>query len=348
LKKLEYNLASMKIALAFNKKPEEAIIEDDEPPDRYAEFDPPRTIEAITKALSSLGHKVFLLEADDLFVERLKEISPDIVFNIAEGIRGESRESHVPAILEWLGIPYTGSGPLTMAVTLDKPITKRIFISEGIPTPKYVVISNPKEIQNVKGLDFPIIVKPSHEGSSMGLDSKSIVYSDKELNEQIEKVITIYHQPALVEEFIDGRELTVGILGNDPPEVLPIKELDFSSIPDELGKFASGVIKAKYWYLVKHYCPAHLSDSLYREVCNISLKVYRVLRCRDLARIDIRLSKDGIPYVLEVNPLPDLDPKEGNFPDMARVKSIAYEELIASILQAGISRYPALLNKEGR
>ncbi|MGC8972379.1 MAG: D-alanine--D-alanine ligase family protein [bacterium] len=337
----------MKVALAFNKKPEEITIEDDEPPDRYAEFDPPRTIEAITKALISLGHKVFPLEADEFFVERLKETSPDIVFNIAEGIRGESRESHVPAILEWLGIPYTGSGPLTMAITLDKPITKRILISEGIPTPNYVVISNPKETQNITGLKFPMIVKPSHEGSSMGLDSKSIVYSIKELDEQVEKIITLYHQPALVEEFIEGRELTIGILGNNPPEVLPIKELDFSSIPNELGKFASGVIKAKYWYLVKHYCPAPLSDGLYRKIHDISLKVYKVFKCRDLARIDVRVSKDEIPYVLEINPLPDLDPKEGNFPDMARVRGIVYEELIASILRAGILRYPALLNKEG-
>ncbi|MBC7319797.1 ATP-grasp domain-containing protein [bacterium] len=337
----------MKIVLAFNKKPEEIIVEDDEPPDRYAEFDPPRTIEAIVQALESLGHKVFPVEANESFVENLKELSPDIVFNIGEGIRGESRESHVPAILEWLGIPYTGSGPLTMAITLDKPITKQIFIAEHIPTPRYTVISNLKETQNIGDLRFPIIVKPSHEGSSMGLDSRSIVYSFKELKEQIAKIIDLYRQPALVEEFVEGRELTVGILGNAPPEVLPIKELDFSSIPDELGKFASGIIKAKYWHLVKHYCPASLTKSLYEKICNISLKVYRVLRCRDLARLDIRVSKDEIPYVLEVNPLPDLDPKEGNFPSMAMVKGISYKDLIARILKAGISRYPALLNKEG-
>jgi D-alanine-D-alanine ligase len=338
----------MRIALAFNGKPEETIVEEDEPPDRYAEFDPPRTIEAISEALDSLGHKVFPIEADESFVEKIKEISPDIVFNIAEGTRGESRESHVPAVLEWLGIPYTGSGPLTMAVTLDKPVTKQIFIAEHIPTPRYMVLSGVEEIQNIEGLKFPIIVKPSHEGSSMGLDSKSIVYSIRELNEQVEKIITLYHQPALVEEFIEGRELTVGILGNKPPEILPIKELDFSLIPDKLGRFASGIIKAKYWYLIRHYCPAPLSDSLYRKICDISLKAYKVLRCRDLARLDIRVSKDEIPYVLEVNPLPDLDPKEGNFPDMARVKGMSYKELIASILEAGISRYPALLKKEGK
>ncbi|MCX7794965.1 MAG: ATP-grasp domain-containing protein [bacterium] len=337
----------MKVALAFNKKPEEIVIEEDEPPDRYAEFDPPRTIEAISKALESLGHKVFPIEADESFPENLKEISPDIVFNIAEGIRGESRESHVPAILEWLGIPYTGSGPLTMAITLDKPITKQIFTAQHIPTPRYVLISNPGEIQDVKGLQFPVIVKPSHEGSSMGLDSKSIVYSFKELEEQVSKVINLYRQPALVEEFIEGRELTVGILGNTPPEILPIKELDFSLVPDELGKFASGIVKAKYWHLVRHYCPAPLKDRLYETIIDISLKVYKTLKCRDLARLDIRVSKDEIPYVLEVNPLPDLDPKEGNFPSMAMAKGISYEDLIARILKAGILRYPTLLNKEG-
>lgn len=337
----------MEIVLAFNKKPEETVIEEDEPPDRYAEFDPPRTIEAISRSLESLGHKVFPVEADESFVENLKEISPDIVFNIAEGIRGESRESHVPAILEWLGIPYTGSGPLTMAITLDKPMTKQIFIAEHIPTPRYLVVSDPKDVQEVGILRFPVIVKPSHEGSSMGLDNKSIVYSFKELKMQVTRVITLYRQPALVEEFIGGRELTVGILGNTPPEVLPIKELDFSAVPDEFGKFASGTVKAKYWYLVKHYCPAPLDEELYKSIIDISLKVYKTLKCRDLARLDIRVSKDGIPYVLEVNPLPDLDPKEGNFPSMAMAKGISYEDLIARILKAGILRYPTLLNKEG-
>ncbi|MBP8638585.1 MAG: ATP-grasp domain-containing protein [Dictyoglomi bacterium] len=337
----------MKIALAYNKKPEEDILEDDEPPDRYAEYDPPRTIEAITSALESLGHKVFPIEAKKDFLERILEISPDIVFNIAEGLKGESRESQVPAILEWLGIPYTGSDPLTMAITLDKPITKKILQVEGIPTPRFAVVSESENLTSVESLNFPLIVKPSHEGSSMGLNSKSIVYSYKELKERVDIIIKFYHQPALVEEFIEGRELTVGILGNSPPEVLPIKELDFSGVPENLGRFASGEIKAKYWYLVKHYCPAPLDEGLYERIKNVSLKVFKVLRCRDLARLDIRLSKDGTPYVLEINPLPDLDPKEGNFPDMARVKGMSYKELINAILNAGVSRYPNLLNMEG-
>lgn len=336
----------MKIVLAFNKKPEEDILQEDEPPDRYAEFDPPRTIEAITSALESLGHKVFPVEARRDFLEKIVNISPDIVFNIAEGMRGEARESQLPAILEWLGIPYTGSDPLTMAITLDKPITKKIFQAEGIPTPKFTVIFKSEEPILIEDMSFPLIIKPSHEGSSMGLDSKSIVYSYRELKERVNTIITIYHQPALIEEFIEGRELTVGILGNSPPVVLPIKELDFSSIPESLGRFASRDIKAKYWYLVKQYCPAPLNEGLYKKIEDISIKVFRTLRCRDLARLDIRLSRDGIPYVLEVNPLPDLDPKEGNFPDMARVKGMSYEELIGSILKAGISRYPDLLKKE--
>jgi D-alanine-D-alanine ligase len=335
----------MKIVLAFNGKPEEVIVDDDEPPDRYAEFDPPRTIASITDALVSSGHKVYPIEVKEDFIEKIRSISPQIVFNIAEGLQGEARESQIPVILEWLGIPYTGSGPLTMAVTLDKPITKQIFISEGIPTPRFKIYSDTTEISKTD-LNFPLIVKPSHEGSSMGLNKKSIVYSVNELKEQVKNIVKYYRQDALVEEFIEGREITVGILGNNPPEVLPLKELDFSEVPQELGRFASGEIKAKYWDLVKQSCPAHLEEDIANRIREIALRVFRILRCRDLARLDIRLSNDGIPYVLEVNPLPDLDPKEGNFPDMARVRGLSYKELINIILKAGIQRYPALIKME--
>jgi len=335
----------MKIVLAFNGKPEEVIVEDAEPPDRYAEFDPPHTIASIIDALVSSGHQVYPVNVGEDFIEKIKSISPHIVFNIAEGTKGEARESQVPSILEWLGIPYIGSGPLTMAVTLDKPITKQIFKSEGIPTPHFRIYSDTTEISKID-LSFPLIVKPSHEGSSMGLNRKSIVYTIDELKDRINTITGLYKQEALVEEFIEGREITVGILGNNPPEVLPPKELDFSEVPEELGRFASGEIKAKYWHLVKQSCPAHLEEDMANKIREIALKVFKVLKCRDLARLDIRLSKDGIPYVLEVNPLPDLDPKEGNFPHMAKVRGLSYMELINTILKAGVNRYPALLKME--
>jgi len=333
----------LKVALTYNLK--RKIEDADLPDDYYSEFDSKETIEAIAGGLRSGGNEVFLVEADKGLLNWFLNNDVDIVFNIAEGLHGESRESQVPAILDFLDIPYTGSGILALSVSLNKTLTKRLFEQSGIPTPNYKLIKDPAGLSD-SGLKYPLIVKPNSEGSGKGITITSVVRDKEQLAREVERTHRIYKQEILVEEFIEGKELTVGILGNDPPAALPTLEIDFSSCNNSGEYFYTWKVK-EYEKEVEEklglsplwHCPARLSEADMSKVRDVALKAHSVLGCADLSRVDIIFSKDGIPYVLEVNPLPGLDPKDSNFPHIAKCAGLSYAELMNKIVDVALERY---------
>ncbi|MBN1501970.1 KamA family radical SAM protein [Candidatus Woesearchaeota archaeon] len=332
---------ALKIAVVFNLK---KFPEKDIPDDFYAEFDEITVPQAIKQALEKQGHYAELVEADEDFYEKMKAGNYDFVFNIAEGLHGESRESQIPAILEMLKIPYTGSGILTQAVTLDKKRTKEILLYHGIATPKYQLFAhwNQKIDSN---LSFPLIVKPNAEGSSKGIKNNSLVFNEEELKERVRTVIKDYKQPALAEEFLEGREFTVGIIGNNPPRVLPIVEITFDYLPEGIQKFDSYEVK---WYwdnpnnpIDPIVCPAKITRDLERKIKNTALKAYAALGCVDLCRMDLRLDNRGTPNVIDVNALPGLmpDPKENSrFPKSCFTAGMSYDEIINTVFNEAVKR----------
>ncbi len=326
----------MRIGIAYDLKSEPPSQEDCRYPDDWQEeFDSPATIEAIAAALRELGHEVVLLGDGRELLERLLDDPPDLVFNMAEG-QGVSRtrEARVPAVLEMLGIPFTGSDPLTMAVTLDKDCAKRLVQSAGVAIPQGIVVED-RESKIEDQLSFPVIVKPAWEGSSKGIRSNCLVSTADELASAIESLQADHRQPILVEEFIDGDELTVGILGNDPPEILGImRVLPRQPIPRFIYSLD---VKRDFLRQVRYECPARVPLENLEAVGRAAQTVFQALDCRDVARVDFRL-RNGVPYFLEVNPLPGLNPETSDLVIMARLCGWSYEKLIESILEAAMKR----------
>jgi D-alanine-D-alanine ligase len=310
------------------------------PDDFQEEFDSPATIEAIASVLRGLGHTVEKLGDGREMLQRLLADPPDFVFNFAEGQGiGRSREARVPAVLEMLGIPYSGSDPLTLAVTLDKDCAKKLVAAEGVAVAKGIVV-HPTELTSTQHavlstLTFPVIVKPAWEGSSKGIRGKSIVDRPLDLSEMVTVMRRDYQQPILVEEYIQGDELTVGVVGNDPPEIIGIMRV----VPRaQTDRFVYGLdIKRDYKRLVKYECPAPLSAADEAAVRDATLKVWKALGCRDVSRIDFRL-RNGVPYFLEVNPLPGLNPLDSDLVILAKLAGWTYDQLIARIVQAALQR----------
>ncbi len=329
-----------RIAVTYNLKPTTAPKDARE--DAYSEFDSERTVEAIVGALQTLGDEVIPVEASGELLAWFQNHPVDFVFNIAEGHEGAYRESLVPAILELLKIPYTGSGVLSLALAQDKARAKQIFQAQDLTTPAFQLFAEPTEALN-PSLRFPLIVKPNREGSSKGIWASSVVVSPKELSEQVHRVWQRYHQPVLVEEFIEGKELTVGLLGNHAPQIFPVLEIDFGSCKPSGETFYSWKMKEFQGNQALHltpkfHCPARLDETTTRQIQAMAVGAYEALSCQDFCRVDLRLGKDGVAYLLEANPLPGLDPDESNFPLMAREAGIDYVTLIARILDAAVSR----------
>jgi D-alanine-D-alanine ligase len=334
----------MKVAFAYNQK-KEAV--SDEPPDEQAEFDAPETVNAIKSALESHGHEVVMIDADEDAFQKLRESGADIVFNLAEGIRGESRESQIPIFCELLGIPYTGSGPLTQAITLDKARTKEILSFYGIPNPGFQVFHKSTEPLK-QGMSFPIIVKPVAEGSSKGITNDCLVRNETELRRKLGQMIRAYRQPVIAEQFMEGREFTVAIIGNGNPEVLPIVEVCFDDLPEGINRLDS--YEAKWIYddpknsnhvenMIR--CPAEVSRQLEAEIKKVCVAAYKALGCRDFCRMDVRLDPKGTPNVLEVNALPGLMSGQNDisrFTKSCYAAGMTYEQMIGRILEEGIKR----------
>ena len=303
-----------------------------------AEYDTAGTVEAVLAAVRAAGHQAWPVEAVADCPERLRRDPPDLVFNLAEGMPAEGREAQVPAVCDLLGIPYTGSRVPALALCLDKALTKRVLLQQGIPSPGFTVVPV-GEAPAPGPLRLPLFVKPVREGSSMGVSPHSLVRDAAALAAQVAEIHAAYDQPALVEEFLSGREFTVGILGNDDPLVLPVTEIDYGQVPPGYPAVYSYQFK-KEWDGNRFYpCPARLDPGLLARVRDTALAAYRAVRCLDVGRVDLRLDASGTPHVLEINPLPGLAPGFSDLPRQAEAAGMPYEALVAAILRHAQERH---------
>ena len=349
----------LNVALTFNVKPESETtfpaivppnqknpISNTQPStDTYAEWDTWETINALKDSLEQF-HNVTLVEANEDAFNRFRELQPDIVFNITEGTYGVSREAQIPAMLDMLQIPYTGSDALTLGICLDKARTKEILSYYGIPNAKFKVAENIDDIKNLS-FDFPLMVKPVCEGSSKGIYSSSFVRNEEELYSEVNRIINEYNQSALIEEFLPGREFTIAILGNgSDTRILPIIEIVYDRYPEGIVPLysyeAKWILDTKESEFDVFDCPANIDPVLEEKIKKITLDTYNVLRCKDWSRVDVRLDKNGEPSIIEINPLPGIipDPTENSsFPKAARAAGMTYEDMINSVLYAAAQRY---------
>lgn len=320
----------IRVGLAFNMKRISTSIDDAE-----AEFDTPKTIQAIAASIESYGHQVVLLEATSELPTAIAAAAPDLVFNIAEGLRGRNRESQVPALCELLNIPYTGSDATTLSLCLDKGLTKQILRAAGIETPEWQVLHTGRE--KLKAFRFPVIVKPNAEGTSKGITSASVVEDEVSARAAARALIDRYGQPALIEEYIAGRELTVGLLGERRPKVLPPMEVVFldSTTNHPVYGFEE---KQEDTTKVRFECPAALSQAELKKVEKTVRDTFAALHCRDVARIDLRLSPSGTVHVIEVNPLPGLTPDFSDLCVIAKVAAMDHRTLIGEIMTGALKR----------
>lgn len=324
----------LRVGLTYNLKHNTVSeVEDEE-----AEYDSEDTVYAIKKALEKENCQVTLLEATEDLPSKLKEFRPDIVFNIAEGIGGRGREAQVPAILNMFRIPFTGSDETTLCIALDKALTKRILTTYHIKTPKYQVISKNHAKLN-PSVKFPVIVKPNAEGSSKGISDGAVVSNQEELNNLIKANMNLYKEDMLVEEYIEGREFTVGILGNgDELKVFPPMEIVFHNRKSTLNIYSYNV-KKNYKEYVSYECPAKLDKETEAKMMRTARKVYEALNCVDFARVDFRMSEDGQIYFIEINPLPGLAPGYSDYPMIAEFNGVKYEDLVRAIFRNALKRY---------
>jgi len=323
------------VGLTYDLKTDYEFKEGD-PPDANAEFDHPSTIDVIAKAIESCGFKLKRIGNATNLLEKIDHLDVDIVFNISEGISGRNRESQVPILLEMAGIPFVGADALTLSLTLDKIMAKKIFIAEKLPTPKFFEVKTYDELMNVDHCKFPLIVKPRFEGSSKGMSDNSRVETKEELKTQVEYIINTYKQPALIEEFISGQEFTVAVVGNDPPEVMPVVQIKIDGrlqLKDKFYTFAR-ITSNRLEYI----CPARISQNLKKKLTELALRTYKAVECRDFGRIDFRVDNENKPYVLEINPLPSLS-TEDVFMTVAKEIGITYEEMIGKILNSALKRH---------
>ena len=324
------------VGLTYDIK-EDHVLKDGDPHDAYAEFDVNATIDIIVDALREGGNKVVKIGSVNKLLKDIDNLSVDIVFNISEGIGGRNRESQVPIILEMKNIPYVGSDGLTQALTLDKIMAKKIMLQERIPTPNFVEISNPVDLNGaLDRLKFPLIVKPRHEGSSKGISEEAKVDDIDNLKKRINFIVNAYNQSALIEEFIRGSEFTVGLIGNDPIQVLPPVQIKIDgklNLGDQFYTFAR-ISSDKLEYV----CPAQISQGLNKQISELALRAYRAVECKDFGRVDIRLNEKDEPFVLEINPLPSLS-IEDIFMTVTKESKISFPDIINRILDAALKRY---------
>jgi D-alanine--D-alanine ligase len=328
---------SLRVGLAFNMK---RVAGGDD--DREAEYDPPQTIEAITRAIESHGHSVVPLEANNDFPRALFASGVDVVFNIAEGIRGRNREAQVPSLCELMGVPFTGSDSATLSICLDKGLAKRLL--KDVDTPEWQVLVTGRE--KLRAFKYPVIVKPNAEGTSKGITTKSVVDDEAGVRDVAREIIEKYGQPALVEEYVFGRELTVGLLGERRPRVLPPMEVAF--LEASARPVYDYACKQDWQRFVRYDVPAKVTKDELRAIERASRATFTALGCRDVARVDLRLTPSGKVYVLEVNPLPGLTPDYSDLCLIAKGAGMDYRTLIGEILSGAIKRWREKQGDAGR
>ncbi len=358
------------VALLYNLK-QNAPRRADEPWDAWNELDSEKTVANLERALRAGGHEVIGMEGDVTLPQKLERYKVDIAFNICEGHYVVSREAQVPAILDALRVPYTGSGVMALTLALDKPMCKRVLSFYGLPTPRFQTFVTGDERLD-PALKFPLFVKPSREGSGIGINAKSVCHNARELREQVRWCIGAYRQPALVEEYIEGREFTLGMLGNLPhhiapradgkpiepiaairvakpkrvktgtPETLrvfPPLEVDLSPCPKDQAGLYTSVIKSQMYDVPKYPCPAPIPKRLWAKLEQLAVRAFAALECYDFARVDFRWRADGEPTILEINPLAGLQEGISDIVMAGEADGVSFTTLVNGILDAALQRY---------
>jgi len=310
-------------------------------------------IHRIVDALKKGRHQVKTFEGDKELIDNLEEFMPQVlkgerpgmVFNVSYGIQGQARYTHIPSILEMVGVPYVGSGPLAHSLSLDKVVTKMMLRQHGLPTPEFVVLDSPGFA--IPEMPYPLIVKPKNEAVSFGI---SIVNSDNELRQAAQLIFDNFRQPVLVERYIDGREINVGLIGNSPVEALPPCEIVFGEEGPKVYRYEDKTGRSGRHIGVQ--CPAQLSPELTAEAQRLAIEAFKVLNCYDCARVDMRLDAEGNLYILEINSLPSLG-EHGSYVHGAEVVGLNFSKLVNRLVEVASARYfgtpspPAMPGKKG-
>ena len=317
----------MRIGLTFD-------IQDHPASEAQAEFDRPETLAALTRALALHGHEVVPLgSALRLLDAPARARGVDLVFNIAEGAGMRCREAWVPVILEQLGVPYVGSGPSALAIGLDKVMCKRLAAASGVRTPRWISVEPPTASLDVSELRFPLIVKPRWEGSAMGIDAGAVVRDLESLHERLRAMAGRWNEPLLVEEFIPHGELTVCVIGNDPPTAHPAIQRPI----EPASRLGYHVVERGGRETLPWEAPVELTPELDAEARRAALTIFEAIGCRDMGRVDFRVDAAGRLFFLEINPLPSLDP-EGSIGLLAEYLGLRYADLIQQIVSAACRR----------
>ncbi len=337
----------LKVAIVFNESQPDFYVKSVEHEIKELDFIPYFEVEELTPIeeyefmatkLCKSGLEAYPLNIfDDLgiLLKDIRKNQPDVIFNFMELYKDNSRlEMNLVGMLELLGTPYTGAPPMALANCQSKVLAKRILNSYGIKTANFILIK--KSVKHYKhNLKFPLIIKPVFEDASVGIENNSIVKNTKELRERVEYILTVFQQPALVEEFIEGRELNVAVMGDKEPFALPISEIDFTEMPEHLYNIVSYQAKWDPNHEAYHKtipsCPAILPKKVEKKAKEIAVEAFKIMGCRDYARIDMRLSHNNELYVLEVNPNPDLTESAG-FMRSAEAAGIGYVGALKKII----------------
>ncbi len=327
-----------RISVVYNLKKTPAP---SEPDDKYEEYDPISTVQSVAETVSSFGFDVSLCEQDENFFARLEEQAPSFVVNLAEG-RGSARgrEAQVPSILESMGIPFWGSDSVSMALALDKLLTARTLAGEKIPVPLSASFRTEDDLGKIPSLFKKagrFIVKPRFEGSSKGIFTDSVAHDATEMEERIRRLWTRYGQPALAEEYLPGDEITVGVVGNEKPQVAGMMRISPRTPGEEF--LYSLEEKRNYIERIRYEGPESILPAVRQSLESSALEAFSALELRDMARIDFRLDSDGMGRIIDVNPLPGLSPVYSDLPILHRLSGGEYEELLRFILQSAFSRY---------
>lgn len=302
--------------------------------------------EQVEKALKLKGYRTSLFNINgdiERLIKFIETDKPDLIFNLCESLKGESiHEMHVAGIYELTGSHYTGAATLALGICLNKSLAKQILSAYGLPTARYMICKSAEGINlDDLPLHLPLIIKPSHEDASIGIENSSVVSTIEALRERVDYIVKYFNQPALVEEYIEGRELNIAIIGNERPWILPISEIDFSRLPPDYPKIvtynAKWVEGSPEFIGTVGTCPAKLEPEVEQNVKNVALKAYQLMEIRDYARVDIRLDKLSTPYVLEVNPNPDISHDSG-FARSARTAGMTFEDMVAKIVETALER----------
>jgi D-alanine-D-alanine ligase len=340
------------VAVLHNSKLDAPHLNGSAPKDVLAELDNPRNVQDYLAALRQLGHTVLAFDGGPNLPALLAEHQIDICFNTCEGRRGDSREAHVPALLEMLGVPYSASKVLALAVTLDKALTKRLLAYHGLPTPRFQEFSHPDQpldpaLARHMAAGGPLFVKPNREGTGMGIYRAALVRGQAELRERVAYIIGAYRQTALVEEYVEGRDVTCGLVGNLAPDggaeglhLFPIAEVDHTVYPPGTEPFYSYTLKVEMAELYRGYCPAPIPEAIAAEVRRLTVETFRVCGCLDMGRVDFRLdtANNLQPMILEINGLPGLA-HNSDLTLCAQAEGWSHYQLIQAVFNAAVERY---------